>query len=106
MNRLNMFLLTALVLCALSLVNAQHQARQLFVALDRAQDRRPLPRQDNRQLRRGRLADIDRDGRCIDGRADGARHLVRVSGHVGHGDRVTAMASLRWRHCDGVTVTA
>lgn len=37
MNRLNMFLLTALVLCALSLVNAQHQARQLFVALDRAQ---------------------------------------------------------------------
>ncbi|WP_296227674.1 cell division protein FtsL [Ralstonia sp. UBA689] len=37
MNRLNTFLLTALVLCALSLVNAQHQARQLFVALDRAQ---------------------------------------------------------------------
>ncbi|CAJ0773921.1 Cell division protein FtsL [Ralstonia condita] len=37
MNRLNMFLLTALVLCALSLVNAQHQARQLFVELDRAQ---------------------------------------------------------------------
>jgi len=34
MNRLNMFLLTALVLW---LVNAQHQARQLFVALDRAQ---------------------------------------------------------------------
>jgi len=37
MNRLNMFLLSALVLSALSLVNAQHQARQLFVALDRAQ---------------------------------------------------------------------
>lgn len=37
MNRLNMFLLTVLVLCALSLVSSQHQARQLFVALDRAQ---------------------------------------------------------------------
>ncbi|RLK44049.1 cell division protein FtsL [Cupriavidus plantarum] len=37
MNRLTFFLLAALVFCALSLVGAQHQARTLFVALERAQ---------------------------------------------------------------------
>ncbi|TXI86950.1 MULTISPECIES: cell division protein FtsL [unclassified Cupriavidus] len=37
MNRLAFFLLAALVFCALSLVGAQHQARTLFVALERAQ---------------------------------------------------------------------
>jgi cell division protein FtsL len=37
MNRLTFFLLAALMLCALSLVSAQHQARTLFVALDRTQ---------------------------------------------------------------------
>ena len=37
MNRLTFFLLFALMLCALSLVSAQHQARTLFVALERAQ---------------------------------------------------------------------
>ncbi|AOY92662.1 cell division protein FtsL [Cupriavidus sp. USMAA2-4] len=37
MNRLAFFLLVALMLCALSLVGAQHQARTLFVALERAQ---------------------------------------------------------------------
>jgi cell division protein FtsL len=37
MNRLTFFLLAALILCALSLVSAQHQARTLFVALERAQ---------------------------------------------------------------------
>ena len=37
MNRLTFFLLAALLLCALSLVSAQHQARTLFVALERAQ---------------------------------------------------------------------
>ncbi|MDF3832229.1 cell division protein FtsL [Cupriavidus basilensis] len=37
MNRLTFFLLAALMLCALSLVSAQHQARTLFVAVDRAQ---------------------------------------------------------------------
>lgn len=36
-GRLNFVLLTALVLCALSLVNAQYQARQLFIELERAQ---------------------------------------------------------------------
>jgi len=36
-NRLAFFLLVALMLCALSLVSAQHQARTLFVALERAQ---------------------------------------------------------------------
>ncbi len=37
MNRLTFFLLGALILCALSLVRAQHEARTLFVALERAQ---------------------------------------------------------------------
>jgi cell division protein FtsL len=36
-ERLNAVLLAALVLCALSLVNAQYQARQLFIELERAQ---------------------------------------------------------------------
>lgn len=37
MNRLAFFLLAALICCALSLVGAQHQARTLFVALERTQ---------------------------------------------------------------------
>ena len=37
MKRLTFFLLAALLFCALSLVSAQHQARTLFVALERAQ---------------------------------------------------------------------
>ncbi|MBY4899324.1 cell division protein FtsL [Cupriavidus sp. AU9028] len=37
MNRLTFFLLAALILCALSLVGAQHEARTLFVALEREQ---------------------------------------------------------------------
>jgi cell division protein FtsL len=37
MVRLNVFLLAALVACALSLVTSRHQARKLFVELERAQ---------------------------------------------------------------------
>lgn len=36
-GRLNVFVCTMLVLCALSLVNAQYQARELFIELERAQ---------------------------------------------------------------------
>jgi len=36
-GRINAVLAVALVLCALSLVNAQYQARQLFIELERAQ---------------------------------------------------------------------
>jgi cell division protein FtsL len=36
-GRLNILLTIALVLCALLLVNAQYQARRLFVELERAQ---------------------------------------------------------------------
>ena len=36
-GRINSILLAALVLCALSLVNAQYHARQLFIELERAQ---------------------------------------------------------------------
>lgn len=35
-GRLNFVLVLALVLCALALVNAQYQARQLFIELERA----------------------------------------------------------------------
>jgi len=37
MVRLNLLLLATLVACALSLVTSRHQARQLFVELDREQ---------------------------------------------------------------------
>ena len=37
MVRVNLMLLALLVLCALSLVTSRHQARKLFVDLDRAQ---------------------------------------------------------------------
>jgi cell division protein FtsL len=36
-GRLNFVLLAALVLCALSLVNAQYQSRRMFIELERAQ---------------------------------------------------------------------
>ena len=36
-GRLNMLLSSLLVLCALSLVTAQYQARQLFIELERSQ---------------------------------------------------------------------
>jgi cell division protein FtsL len=36
-GRLNIVLAAALMLCALSLVNAQYQARRLFIELERAQ---------------------------------------------------------------------
>ncbi len=37
MTRVNLVLLLILVLCALSLVTSRHQARRLFVELERAQ---------------------------------------------------------------------
>ncbi len=37
MTRVNLVLLAVLVLCALSLVTSRHQARRLFVELERAQ---------------------------------------------------------------------
>jgi cell division protein FtsL len=37
MVRLNLLLLAALVVCALSLVSSRHQARKLFVELEREQ---------------------------------------------------------------------
>ena len=37
MTRVNVLLLAALVACALSLVTSRHQARQVFVELERAQ---------------------------------------------------------------------
>jgi cell division protein FtsL len=37
MTRVNLVLLTVLVVCALSLVTSRHQARRLFVELSRAQ---------------------------------------------------------------------
>ena len=37
MTKVNLVLLAALVLCALSLVTSRHQSRRLFVELERAQ---------------------------------------------------------------------
>ena len=37
MTRVNLLLLAVLVACALSLVTSRHQARRLYVALERAQ---------------------------------------------------------------------
>ncbi|HTP97769.1 MAG TPA: cell division protein FtsL [Casimicrobiaceae bacterium] len=37
MTRVNLLLLAVLVVCALSLVTSRHQARRLFVELERAQ---------------------------------------------------------------------
>jgi len=37
-TKVNLFLLAVLVLCALSLVTSRHQARRLFVDLERAQN--------------------------------------------------------------------
>ena len=34
MARLNLMLLTVLIVCALGLVNSQHQARKLFISLE------------------------------------------------------------------------
>ncbi|MBK6336332.1 MAG: cell division protein FtsL [Betaproteobacteria bacterium] len=39
MVRLNLFLLAVLIVCALSLVSSRHQARKLFVELEREQAR-------------------------------------------------------------------
>lgn len=39
MTRVNLLLLAALVVCALSLVTSRHQARKLFVDLEREQTR-------------------------------------------------------------------
>ena len=40
-GRLNLVVTVMLVLCALSLVNAQYHARSLFIELERAQAARP-----------------------------------------------------------------
>ncbi len=39
MTRINMMLFSVLIVCALSLVGSQHQARKLFVELQAEQDR-------------------------------------------------------------------
>ncbi|MEN7528390.1 MULTISPECIES: cell division protein FtsL [unclassified Cupriavidus] len=69
MNRLTFFLLAALMLCALSLVSAQHQARTLFVALERGQseakqldiDWSRLQYQQSSLSKSARIADSARD---------------------------------------------
>jgi len=50
MNRLNIFLLVVLLGCALSVVNATNQQRQLFVQLERAQSEERQLQQDYAQL--------------------------------------------------------
>ncbi len=50
MNRLNIFLLIVVLGCALSVVNATNQQRQLFVQLERAQSDEHQLQQDYAQL--------------------------------------------------------
>ena len=50
MNRLNIFLLIVVLGCALSVVNATNQQRQLFVQLERAQSDERQLQQDYAQL--------------------------------------------------------
>lgn len=50
MNRLNIFLLIVVLGCALSVVNATNQQRQLFVQLERAQSEERQLQQDYAQL--------------------------------------------------------
>ncbi|RJX31530.1 MAG: cell division protein FtsL [Oxalobacter sp.] len=48
--RLNLFLAACLVACAMFLVNAQHQARRLFVELERVQAQSRQLEVEGRQL--------------------------------------------------------
>jgi cell division protein FtsL len=50
MNRLNIFLVIVVLGCALSVVNATNQQRQLFVQLERAQSEERQLQQDYAQL--------------------------------------------------------
>ena len=50
MSRLNIFLLLLLVACALSVIDAAYSQRQLFVELERTQNRTRQLRQDVAQL--------------------------------------------------------
>ncbi|MGN6651661.1 cell division protein FtsL [Trinickia sp.] len=50
MSRLNIFLLIVVLGCALSVVNATNQQRQLFVQLERAQSQEHQLQQDYAQL--------------------------------------------------------
>jgi len=50
MNRLNIFLLIVVMGCALSVVNATNQQRQIFIQLQRAQSQERQLQQDYAQL--------------------------------------------------------
>ncbi|WP_153099314.1 cell division protein FtsL [Paraburkholderia hayleyella] len=50
MNRLNVFLLIVVMGCALSVVNATNQQRQIFIQLQRAQSQERQLQQDYSQL--------------------------------------------------------
>jgi cell division protein FtsL len=50
MNRLNIFLLIVVMGCALSVVNATNQQRQIFIQLQRAQSQEHQLQQDYAQL--------------------------------------------------------
>lgn len=50
MNRLNIFLLIVVMGCALSVVNATNQQRQIFIQLERAQSEENQLQQDYSQL--------------------------------------------------------
>ncbi len=50
MGRLNIFLLTALIACALSVVHTSYRQRRLFIALERARVQQQQLQQEGAQL--------------------------------------------------------
>lgn len=77
MGRINIFLAAILMLSALSLVTAQFQSRQLFVQLDRLEDKARELETDWRRLQLER-AELARSAR-IDGTAREVLEMVTVT---------------------------
>ena len=77
MSRLNIFLLIVVMGCALSVVNATNQQRQIFIQLQRAQSQERQLQQDYSQLQyqQSALSKTSRIEAACDGLAENAgRH--------------------------------
>jgi cell division protein FtsL len=78
-DRLNPLLAVCLVVCSLFLINSQHQARQLFVELERTQAKARQLEIEGRQLQldQSRLAQHGR----IDAAAKRELNMIAVTPH-------------------------
>ena len=75
MTRVNLLLLAVLVVCALSLVTSRHQARRLFVELEREQARARALR-DRVRAAVARAVDVGHAGARREDRARAAAHAA------------------------------